>query len=386
VFAGALQYANEQGWRTVVDEYADDTLARVRPRAARPFDGLIGRISPGLAETARRLKLPLVNVWGSSPVHDIVPGVFPDYAGIGEQCGQHLVSRGLRNFVAVTPESDRGHEILSRAFVRTIHAADLACREATVPLHPQQSLEAWLATNRLIAECIDASPKPVGLYVANEYLSRLVLQACRERGLRVPADVALVCGQNEETVCEHMQPTLTSIDLGFRKVGYEAARLLHRLMDGEPPPRQPVLVTSPGIVVRESTDFVAVANPKVAAALAFIAANSQKPIGQDDVARGIGAETRTLQNYFRKHLGRPIVAEIRRVRIERAKRELAESTRSLKEIAEDVGFGTATRMYEVFRREVGMTPSAYREQRRPLANENGRLREPEKSHLTNLVK
>jgi LacI family transcriptional regulator len=75
------------------------------------------------------------------------------------------------------------------------------------------------------------------------------------------------------------------------------------------------------------------------------------------------AETRTLQLRFRKVLNRPIAAEIRRVRIERAKRELTQSERRLSEIARDVGFGEPMRMYEVFRRELGVTPSDYRKQR-----------------------
>jgi len=97
--------------------------------------------------------------------------------------------------------------------------------------------------------------------------------------------------------------------------------------------------------------------------LEFIAANSHRRIGQDDVSKAVGAETRTLQNRFRKVLDRPIVAEIRRVRIERAKRELVQSKRPLSEIAHDVGFGEAMRMYEVFRRELGVTPGQYRKQR-----------------------
>ena len=60
---------------------------------------------------------------------------------------------------------------------------------------------------------------------------------------------------------------------------------------------------------------------------------------------------------------RPIGAEIQRVRIERAKRELVQSKRPIHEIAHDVGFGRAMRMYEVFRRELGVTPREYRKRR-----------------------
>ena len=101
----------------------------------------------------------------------------------------------------------------------------------------------------------------------------------------------------------------------------------------------------------------------VAAALAYISANSHRPIGPDNVAEAVGAETRTLQNYFRKVLVRPVATEIRRVRIERAKRELTQSKRLLYEIAQSVGFGEEKRLYEIFKREVGVSPGEYRKQR-----------------------
>jgi transcriptional regulator GlxA family with amidase domain len=81
------------------------------------------------------------------------------------------------------------------------------------------------------------------------------------------------------------------------------------------------------------------------------------------VAAEVKTETRTLQRRFRQYLDRPIATEIRRVRIERAKRQLAQGKQNMKEIARDVGFGEAMRMYEIFRRELGVTPSEYRRQR-----------------------
>ena len=115
--------------------------------------------------------------------------------------------------------------------------------------------------------------------------------------------------------------------------------------------------------MRESTDFFAVDDPMISAALAFIAANSHRQINAHDVSRAVDVGVRTLQSEFSDYLGRPINAEIQRVRIERAKRELAQSKRKIHEIAKDVGFGRAMRMYEVFRRELGVTPTEYRKQR-----------------------
>jgi LacI family transcriptional regulator len=130
----------------------------------------------------------------------------------------------------------------------------------------------------------------------------------------------------------------------------------------EPPPA-PLLLPPKGLVVRESTDFFAVDNPVIAAALAYIADNSHRPIGASDVALAADVGLRTMQREFSHYVGRPISAEIQRVRIERAKRELADSDHSIQEIARKVGFGPATRIYEVFRRELGVTPREYRKQR-----------------------
>jgi LacI family transcriptional regulator len=144
-------------------------------------------------------------------------------------------------------------------------------------------------------------------------------------------------------------------------------------MHGGKPPTTPIVLAPHGLVVRESTDFFAVDDPLVSAALAYIAANAHRCLGPDDVAAAVGAETRTLQNYFRRTIQRPVATEIRRVRIERAKRELAQSNRTLAAIARDVGFGTIQRLYEVFRRELGISPGEYRKQRQVRRETHSRL-------------
>ena len=206
---------------------------------------------------------------------------------------------------------------------------------------------------------------PIGVFASSEQTGRMIAQMCRQRGWRVPLDVAIIAGGNEESLCEYPRPSLTSVELGFERIGYEAARLLDRLMDGDSPPTEPILLPPEGLVVRESTDFFAVEDPVMSAALEFIAANSQQDrIGAEDVARAVNIGLRTLQRQFRQYLDRSISAEIQRVRIERAKRELAQSKRPIYEIAKDAGFGRSMRMYEAFRRELGVTPREYRKKRR----------------------
>jgi len=374
VFAGTQQYAQEHGWHSVIDEYVDDSLA-ASSRRAPPYDGVIARVTKNLAERAARSHVPVVNIWLSGPAWNKLPGVFADFSAIGQMRAEHLLTRGFRRFAALTNNNERAHARDVKAFVAAVGEEGFSCLTTKIPLTFSQTLAHWRRTERNIAAWMDDWHPPIGVYVGSELIGRMVVQMCHNRGWRVPEDVAIITGWNEETYCEHLRPTLTSVEVGFERIGYEAARLLDRLMDERQKGKQikgtapeHILLPPQGLVVRESTDFLAVEDELVANALRFISANSHHPIGPDDVARAVGAETRTLQNRFRKFLDRPIATEIRRVRIERAKRELAQSKRRLSEIAREVGFGATMRMYEVFRRELGVTPSEYRKQRQ---RENG---------------
>lgn len=366
-FAGTLRYAQEHGWQSTVDEFVEDTVAR--RGNALPYDGVIARASTKLASLAARLKLPVVNVWTSSPVWNRLPGVFPNYPAMGRMRAEHLLSRGLRRAAALTTDHDRGQVMEAKAFIDTLQEAGCQCNAETISLEAASSVNEWRKSERTIADWMDGWKLPIGVFVSVESHGRIVAQACRNRGWRVPEDVAIITGQNEETLCEGLRPTLSSIEIGYDRIGYEAALLLDRLMDGQAPPKEPILISPMGLVVRESTDFFAAEDSLIAAALTFIAANSHQQIGQDDVARAVATEIRTLQRRFQKHLNRSIASEIRRVRIERAKRELAQGGRSIKEIARDTGFGEAPRMYEVFQRELGVTPGQYRRERQVPTDE-----------------
>ena len=361
LYAGFQQYAYEQDWETIIDEYADDSLPTGRGQQA-PYDGIVARATRKLAERAGQLQVPVVNVWLNSPVRDKLPGVFCDFSLTGKLRAEHLLDRGFERFGALATNT-AAPELELRSFRDTVTSAGYPCVTDRVPLDPDKSLANWRKSEKAIASWIERLNPPVGVYVSADSYGRMVAQICRSRGLSVPGDVAIIAGNNEETLCEHPQPSLTSVEIGFERIGYESGRLLHSMMDGKAAPKTHLLLPPSGLVVRESTDFFAVKDPLVASALAYISANSHRRIGPDKVATAVNAETRTLQMRFRKFLNRPIAAEIRRVRIERAKRELAQSKRRLSEIARDVGFGETMRMYEVFRRELGVTPSEYRKQR-----------------------
>lgn len=376
VFAGTQRYAEEQGWESFIDEYADEHLSRATAQSL-PFDGVIARANAKLFAVCRRRNVPLVNVWFNSPVKDDLPGAFPDMAAVGRLRAEHLLSRGLHRFAVLTNEGG-AEKLALHSFRSTIASAECQCVHGNIPLDPSRTFTTWQNTERKVEAWMDQWQLPIGVSIASEEVSRMVIQICRRRGWRVPGDVAIIAGSNEVLLCEHPRPSLTSVEIGFERVGYEAAKMLDGLMRSrrkrrgscESSPRH-LLLPPEGLVVRESTDFYAVDDGVVAQALRFIAENSHRDINVDDVAEALALHPRTLQRRFQDVVAWPIVEEIRRVRIERAKRELTQSRRSIGDIARSVGFGTGMRMYEVFRREVGVAPTEYRNQRRMKSPQKG---------------
>lgn len=354
IFAGIQAYAQERGWDLIVDDVADHTLP-TRHGESVPYDGVIARATQKLASRAARLSIPVVNVWYGSPCRDELPGVFRDHATIGRMCAEHLLSRGNIRFASITTSAD-AHTEVCESFRATVVEAGFSCLIKKVSSRTYRSQKA----RQNITDWLRERELPFGLYVCADEIAHLVAQSCKQLGYRVPEDVAIIGSANELVFCEYCRPKLSSLDPGYENIGRTAAKLLHRLMKGEPPPTKFVQVPPLGIVVRQSTDFTAVADEIVAAALSFIAANGHRRIGQSEVAKAVGAEVRTLQNRFRKHLGRPIATEIRRLRIERAKRELLYSEQTIAEIARKVGFGTSAQMCQVFQRELGLSPGTYR--------------------------
>jgi LacI family transcriptional regulator len=210
-----------------------------------------------------------------------------------------------------------------------------------------------------MAKWLRTLPRPVGLLAGNDLRAREVLDACQLAKLHSPEDVAVLGVNDDEIICEMANPPLSSVMHNGRRIGYEAAAMLHRLMQGKKVLTD-VVVDPLGVKSRQSTDLLAIDDPEVAAAVRFIRENACKGIRVDDVLDHVPLSRRSLEKRFRQSLGRLPHAEIRRVQIERVKELLVSSDYKLERIAEITGFSTAQYLAGLFHRVVKMTPGAWR--------------------------
>lgn len=363
VFWGTQQFAQRHsGWEVIIDPHADGTLP-ARGKES-PYHGIIARATRQLERRAGRLGVPVVNVWLNSPATSL-PSVFPDVASTGRMAAEHLLSRGLRQFRYLGFAREQAIRPQLQAFREAVAAAGCGCSPLLVKRTYASNAKNWAAFREQLHTWLDTWEQPCGVLCSFDLLARYLAHACARRGLRVPEDVAIVGTRDESLICLHPDPSLSSIDLGYERVGMRAAQLLDELLNGAAPPTGPIYVPPRGLFARRSTDVYAVDDPIVAVALQFIAENCSRPLKVDDVAQAVATTRRTLERRFRDVLDCSVNEELNRLRLERAKRRLMESKLSIKAIAIETGFGSATQMGLVFQRFEGYSPSEFRRRHAP---------------------
>ena len=360
VHAGCQRYADEAGWVCSINPAVDRLL---RPTAPA-YDGVIARATQALADAARKARVPVVNVWLNSPARD-VPSVLADFTAAGAMAAEHLLARGFRQFGYLGYQRDRDSPLQMKGFLGAIRREGFSCTEHRI-LRGSVAGKApgWKAFIAGLEAWIAGWKRPIGIFVTQDLYCRYLIDVCRAKGLHIPQEVGIVGCHNETAICDSPPPSITSIDLGYAQIGYRAAAMLDRLMNGEPPPTAPELVAPAALVPRQTTDLFSVEDPLVEQAMRFIAEKAYKPMNVKDLAVAMATTRRTLERRFRQATGVSIATEIARLRLERAKRRLLETDESMKTVARQSGFRTADHFYKVFTRVEGIPPTQYREERR----------------------
>ena len=111
---------------------------------------------------------------------------------------------------------------------------------------------------------------------------------------------------------------------------------------------------------RASTGASARDRRRAVEAALWIDANAHEPIDLDGAAREAGLSTFHFLRLFANVLGVTPHQYLVRARLRRAARLLAEDTRSITDIALDVGFADLSNFVRTFRRAAGVSPSGFR--------------------------
>lgn len=360
VIRGVSVFANESPhWSIVIEpKWSFET-----PLAARDWDvdGMIVQVYDRVfgQEVEGRMEgdgLKVVNV--ANWVGGLrLPTVVPDDEAIGRTAAEYFRSKGFVRFGYFGRLGlDFGRERML-AFSSVVESWGKVC-------------EVCDNDGTDGADWVRGLVKPVAILVSNDERAHHLIATLKGEGIRVPEDVAVLGVDDDELINALVQPSLSSVPVPAIRVGYEAARLLDELLRGRDRgeaskgPGEVLRVNVPltgGVVTRQSTDVLALEDEDVAAAVALIRAKGTGTLDVEGVLREVAVSRRSLERRFKAALGRGIGAEIRRVRMAKAKQLLAETELPIPVVAERSGFGGATRFGIMFRQVERMTPTKYRQ-------------------------
>jgi len=351
IWRGVQAYSRTQSSWVVQGFFIHDHRVVQQVANWRPHGVIAETEHASIWQELRTMPLPVVRV-GAIPKPDS-PCVDSDDVAVGRQAAEYFLQRRYEHFAFVgvpTAFSTRREQGL-REVVTKAGASYARHVEPWSPL-PERS--------ERIRQFLTELPKPAAVMVCNDMHAMEVAELCRLTKIPIPDEIALMGADNDDLICGLTAVPLSSVRVAAEQVGYRAAAMLHRLIDGEDPGPWPVLVEPLGIVTRQSSDRTAVADPVVRAAAAYIQAHAKQTISVPDVAKAVGVGRRSLEMRFRKALERTCYQEILRCRLDQAKAWLIETDWPMTRIARRCGFKRLGRFSTAFRRAVGQTPTAFR--------------------------
>ena len=333
------------------------------------------------------------SLFGSVPIVylDIPGGLQTDLADRAVAVDEDAVARAaLRELSAVRPASFAVVEYqkpLSWSVTRAEAFRALATAEGlSCSVFAARRRETSEARATRLAQWLTALPRPCGVFAVNDEIARDVGTVCRAARLHIPKDVSLVGVDNNQEICETAEPTLSSIQLDFERMGFVAARLLAaRMAASSLPPsaaRHSTLGASslayggdgltvasigpPMVVRRQSTSGRGRHEPRILKAVEMIRAEACDGLTAAALAARFDCSRRLFNMRFREATGHSVLDEILHVRLERAFTLLSQTETPIGAIADFCGFRSYWALDFLFRTRFGMSMRDWRRR-------NGRL-------------
>ncbi|MEU8248760.1 LacI family DNA-binding transcriptional regulator [Nonomuraea sp. NPDC048916] len=220
----------------------------LRALLSRRVDGLIvvGESTDPRPSVSRNLPVPVVYAYGPSDDPGDVSFV-PDDVGGAAMAVRHLLALGRRRIAHVTGPDDY------KASRDRAEGLRLALAAAELPQAGETLWGGWSQRwGRHAAEMLlMAQPDVDAVFCGSDQIAAGFVEAARERGRRVPDDIAVVGYDNWEVLSTETRPALTTVDMNLERLGRTAAQHLFAAIDGRATPgvhRMPCR-----LVIRDST-------------------------------------------------------------------------------------------------------------------------------------
>ena len=327
---------------------------------------IIGDCTPAEAALFTHFRIPIVVLEPSpemrKPSHPLArkPSLRVDSKAIGVMAARFFLERHYTRFAFVGEPHGLYWSLEREAgFWKTLASAGMTCTAYPVPNVRER--KDWATEQLCMQRWLNGLMKPVALFAAMDGRARQVLDACMSAGISVPQEISVLGVDDDPFICNATFPTLSSIQTNGKKAGYLLAEHLDNLIRGRRQQKWNVKIEPLRVVERRSTDATAITDRQVALALEYIWREAgDKPLSVPDVVKQFGSSRRFAEMHFKSIVGRTIMEEIRRVKLDRVCALLSETNLSIGEITWKCGFQRESHLAALFRRQFDRSMSDYR--------------------------
>ena len=311
-------------------------------------------------EAAPRVPAILANVprnW-TPPAGRRYASIHCDHAAVAGVAAELLVRHGLSGFgyvgsryqhAARTWDAERREAFRATLEERGFHVACYSPPDGADADEELASFASWLRS----------LPKPCGLLVSDDIRAMHVLNVCRVEGIAVPEQVQVVGTDNDELICDHTSPTLTSVEPDFEGCGERAVETLLAMMGGRKYEREATFGVRRVEQRMSTTDMRGSVNRAVRARK-WLLAHCGERVEVTQLAAHLGCSTRILQSSYKSVFGRTMRDDLIDMRLERAKRLLADTAIPVGRIPESCGSDVPNHFMQLFKTRTGMTMLQWR--------------------------
>jgi len=330
-----------------------DLAAAVRDR--RPTAILIHCTLPSNLSVLADFDLPIVNTSGMLE-NPTAPTVTLANAATGHLAARHLIERGCRNLATFGTLRANFTKQRFQGF----------CDEANrlgMPVTPfeieHQSAKKWLSQpDSQLRKWLLSLPQGTGVFVTDDKVGANFINFCRLMGREPGLELPVLSGHYQNVPSK---PEISAIQQPEARWGQEAARRLQRIIEGtDGPAEQPTLLPPIRVIERESTLGYFPGDPSLAKAVNFIRDAVGSSINVEDVARAAALSRRALERRFSTGLGRPVLQEIHRSQLEKAKQLLVETDLTIYAVARECGLTNDNALRRLFQKWEDQTPAEFR--------------------------
>ena len=328
------------------------------------IDGIIADFDdPKTVELLQHTLIPTIAVGSSYKQVNFYPHfpyVATDNAALVEMALSHLQEKGLSQFAFYGLQvNTHKHWSIERrdAFVELME-------KNHYPIYLYEGVQVraqnWLEEQQKLIVWLKSLPSHTGIIAVTDARARHLLQACEYSKIAVPEELCVIGIDNEELIQYLSRVSLSSVEQGAREIGYQAAKLLHKLLNGQKVPSTPILIPPITVHTRNSTDYRSLSDPLVIQAMHYIRHRACHGIKVEQVLDHLEISRSNLEQRFKNEMDRTIHQVIHEEKIARAKNLLEQTDISIQEIADICGYPSVQYFYSVFKKEFEMTPKEFR--------------------------